>query len=64
VSPSKLIVALGSIVLAFAGTAAMILGLEQVSDKVRDERTIEKATGVPVLATIPDSAIHGRVLTP
>lgn len=64
VSPSKLIVALGSIVLAFAGTAAMILGLEQVSDKVRDERSIEKATGVPVLATIPDTAIHGRVLTP
>lgn len=64
VSPSKLIVALGSIVLAFAGTAATILGLEQVSDKVRDERTIEKATGVPVLATIPDSSIHGRVLTP
>jgi uncharacterized protein involved in exopolysaccharide biosynthesis len=64
VSPSKLVVALGSIVLAFAGTAATILGLEQLSEKVRDERTIEKVTGVPVLAVIPDSAIHGRVLTP
>ncbi|QDV73372.1 GumC family protein [Botrimarina mediterranea] len=62
VSPSKLIVALGSIVLAFAGTAATVLGLEQISDKIRDERTIEKVTGVPVLATIPDSSAHGRVL--
>lgn len=64
VSPSKLAVALGSIVLAFAGTAATILGLEQISDKVRDERTVEKATGVLVLAIIPDSTIHGRVLAP
>ncbi len=64
VSPSKLVVALGSIVLAFAGTAATILGLEQLSEKVRDERTIEKITGAPVLAVIPDSGVYGRVLAP
>lgn len=63
VSPSKLLVGLGSIVLAFAGTAATILGLEQMNDKVRNEQTVEAATGVPVMATIPDSSVHGRVLS-
>lgn len=64
VSPSKLLVGLGSLVLAFAGTAATVLGLEQVSDKLRSDRSIEAATGAPVLASIPESAIHGRVLAP
>lgn len=64
VSPSKLLVGLGSIVLAFAGTAATVLGLEQVSDKPRSDKAIERATGVPVLASIPESAVHGRVLAP
>lgn len=64
VSPSKLLVGLGSIVLAFAGTAATVLGLEQVSDKLRSDKSIERATGVPVLASIPESAVHGRVLAP
>lgn len=64
VSPSKLLVGLGSMVLAFAGTAATVLGLEQVSDKLRSDKSIERATGVPVLASIPESAVHGRVLAP
>ncbi len=64
VSPSKVLVGLASIVLAFAGTAASILGLEQVNDKLRSEASIERASGVPVLAAIPESSIHGRVLAP
>jgi len=64
VSPSKLLVALGSMVLALAGTAATVLGLEQVNDKLRSESAVEQATGAPVLASIPESQIHGRVLAP
>lgn len=64
VSPSKVLVGLASIVLAMAGTAATILGLEQVNDKPRSEPSIEKAAGIPVLASIPESSIHGRVLAP
>lgn len=63
-SPSKVLVGLGSIVLAFAGTIATVLGLEQISDKLRTEHAVEQATEVPVLASIPDSAVHGRVLAP
>lgn len=61
-SPSKVLVGLASIVLAFAATAATILGLEQVNDKLRNESAIERASGVPVLTSIPESSIHGRVL--
>ncbi|MEO0529996.1 MAG: hypothetical protein AAF266_05380, partial [Planctomycetota bacterium] len=63
-SPSKVLVGLGSMVLAFAGTIATVLGLEQLSDKLRTEHAVEQATEVPVLASIPDSAVHGRVLAP
>lgn len=62
VSPAKAVIALASMVLAMAGTFATILGFEQLNDKPRDDATIEQATGVPVLASIPDSAVHGRVL--
>lgn len=64
VSPSKLLVALGSLVLAFAGTAASIVGVEQVSDKLRTDKSIEQAVGAPILASIPESPVHGRVLAP
>ncbi|MEN0110925.1 MAG: Wzz/FepE/Etk N-terminal domain-containing protein [Planctomycetota bacterium] len=64
VSPSKLLVGLGSLFLAFAGTAATLIGLEQVNDKLRTEGSIEQATAAPVLASIPESQVHGRVLAP
>lgn len=63
-SPSKVLVGLGSIVLAFASTIVTVLGLEQISDKLRTEHAVEQATEVPVLASIPDSPVHGRVLAP
>lgn len=63
VSPSKLLVGLGSIMLAFAGTAATVLGLEQLNDKLRTEAAVEEATGVPVLTSIPENTIQGRVLS-
>ena len=63
VSPSKLLVGLGSIFLAFAGTAATLLGLEQLNDKLRSEAAVEEATGVPVLTSVPDNGVQGRVLS-
>lgn len=63
VSPSKLLVGLGSIMLAFAGTAATLLGFEQLNNKLRDESAVEEATGVPVLTTVPDNSTQGRVLS-
>lgn len=62
VSPSKVLVGLGSIVLAFAGTAAMVLGLEQVNDRVRSPHSLEEATGVALLGSVPDASAYGRVL--
>ncbi|TWT48716.1 GumC family protein [Botrimarina hoheduenensis] len=62
-SPSKLLVALGSLAMAFGLTAASILGLEQLDDRVRQARVVSEETGLPVLTTIPQSAVHGRVLT-
>ena len=63
VSPKKVFVGLGAMALALAATAGTILGLEQVNDKLRSQRAVEEATGVPVLATIPESPVHGRVLS-
>jgi uncharacterized protein involved in exopolysaccharide biosynthesis len=62
VSPSKVIVGLGSIVMAFAGTLATILGFEQLSDKLRSESSVEDAVGAPVLGGAPDNAAAGRIL--
>lgn len=62
VSPSKLLVALGSMVLAVAGTAATVVGLEQINDRVRSEQSLEDATDAPLLAAIPESSAYGRVL--
>lgn len=62
-SPSKLLVALGSMVLAFGLTAGTVLGLEQLDDRVRSEQAVAGATAAPVLATIPKSASYGKPLT-
>ncbi len=63
VSPSKLLVGLGSIALAFSGTVVTLLGIEQLSDKLQSEAAVEEATGVPVLASIPENSSQGRVLS-
>ncbi len=61
VSPSKVLVGLGSLVLAFAGTGGLLLGMEQIDTKVRDDNTVERIAELPVLATIPESSSHSRV---
>ena len=61
VSPSKLIVLAGTLMLATAGTATLVFLSEQLNDRLRTEADVERALGVPVLATIPDSRHAGRV---
>ena len=61
-SPSKLLVGLGSLVLAFGLTAASVLGREQLDDRVRDENSLAATTGAPVLTTIPNSSTYGKPL--
>ncbi|MEQ8846247.1 GumC family protein [Botrimarina sp.] len=63
VSPSKAIVGLGAIALAVGLTVATVLGLEQLNDRVRSEDALEQASGVPLLASIPESKSYKRVLT-
>jgi uncharacterized protein involved in exopolysaccharide biosynthesis len=62
VSPSKLIVVAGTLMLAVAGTAALIFLSEQLNDRLRTESEVERALGVPVLATIPDGRLTRRVM--
>jgi polysaccharide biosynthesis protein PslE len=62
VSPSKLIVIAGTLMLATAGTATLIFLSEQLNDRLRTESEVERALGVPVLATIPDGRLARRVL--
>lgn len=61
VSPSKLLVGLGAIMLAFAGTGGLLVGLEQIDTKIRNSEVVEEVLDLPVLATIPDSSTYSRV---
>jgi uncharacterized protein involved in exopolysaccharide biosynthesis len=61
VSPSKLIILAGTLVLATAGTATLVFLSEQTNDRLRTEADVERVLGVPVLATIPDGRHMGRV---
>jgi polysaccharide biosynthesis protein PslE len=61
ISPSKLMVLAGTLVLATAGTATLIFASEQLNDRLRTEMDVEQALGVPVLATIPDGRHERRV---
>jgi len=54
VSPSRLLVALATAVLATAGTASLVLASEMLNDKLRTDAEVAEALGVPVLGTIPD----------
>jgi uncharacterized protein involved in exopolysaccharide biosynthesis len=53
VSPSKPLVALATMFLATFGTAALVLGSEQLNDRLRTEEEVARELELPVLATIP-----------
>jgi len=62
VSPSKVLVGLGALVLAFGGTLSWVAASEQLNDKIRSGEDVEEHLKLPVFAEIPKSDIHGRVL--
>lgn len=62
VSPSKALVGLGAILLAFGGTVTWVAASEQLNDRLRTDEEAEQHLGLPVFAAIPDSDIHSRVL--
>ena len=61
VSPPKPLVIIATLVLATAGTAALVFVSENLNDRLRTEGEVEEALGVPVLATIPDGRHARRV---
>lgn len=62
VSPSKLLVGLGAILLAFGGTVSWVAASEQLNNKLHSGDEAERQLGLPVFAEIPRSQVHGRVL--
>ncbi|MEN1678534.1 MAG: Wzz/FepE/Etk N-terminal domain-containing protein [Planctomycetota bacterium] len=63
VSPSKLLVGLGAMLLAFGGTVSWVAASEHLNDRVRTTEDVETQLGVPVFAEVPKSKVHGRVLS-
>jgi len=61
-SPSKLLVALATVLLAVGGTALAVLVSEMLNNHLRTSEEVEDALGIPVLAAIPNDSVYRRVL--
>jgi len=62
VSPSKLLVAIGTLLLATAGTATVVMGSEWLGDRIQSGDDVTRALDLPVLASIPGDGVHRYVL--
>lgn len=62
VSPSKLLVGLGALLVAAGATVSWVAASEHLSDAVRSAEDLERHAGVPVLVQVPRSDAHGRLL--
>jgi polysaccharide biosynthesis protein PslE len=62
VTPSKLIVLLAGVMISMTSVFGLILVSEKLNDRIRSESDLASILGLPVLATIPDSADNRRVL--
>ena len=62
VSPSKVLVALGGMFLAFATAIGLVVISEKLNDKIRSESDLAGSVGLPVLATLDESTLNKRVL--
>ena len=62
VSPSKVLVLLAGVMLSMATLLGIIFASEKMNDRIRTEGDLASLLGLPVLATIPDSAVHRRLL--
>jgi polysaccharide biosynthesis protein PslE len=62
VSPSKLLVLLGGAFMSLASVVGLVFLSEKMNDRIRSESDLATLLGLPVLATIPDSPQHKRIL--
>jgi uncharacterized protein involved in exopolysaccharide biosynthesis len=58
VSPSKMLVGALSLLLATAGTAALVLACEKLDSRVHTEDQIESVLRLPVLASVPEGRAY------
>jgi uncharacterized protein involved in exopolysaccharide biosynthesis len=61
VSPSKLIVAALSLMLATAGTTALVLACEKLDGRLHSDEQIEQMLQIPVLAAAPEGRMYGAM---
>ncbi|QDU90001.1 Tyrosine-protein kinase etk [Pirellulimonas nuda] len=62
VKPSKPLCLLGGFMLAGAVAVGSVVASEKLNTRIRGDVEAEETLELPVLATIPDSPIHGRTL--
>ncbi|QDS98994.1 GumC family protein [Adhaeretor mobilis] len=62
VSPSKVFIGLSTILFCTAAPLALALGLERSDDRLRRESDVEEVLDLPVLASVPESSLHSRLL--
>ncbi|MEQ8210910.1 MAG: Wzz/FepE/Etk N-terminal domain-containing protein [Lacipirellulaceae bacterium] len=62
ISPSKVLIGLATILFSTAAPLALALGLERSDDRLRQESDIEELLDLPVLASVPESSLHSRLL--
>ena len=62
IRPSKALVALGGMFMAFASALGLIVVSEKLNDRIRTEADLARSLGLPVLATLDESNQNRRVL--
>lgn len=62
VKPSKLLILLGTFLLATCGTATVVMGKERMSDELRSENDVARDLDLPVFGSIPGGRIQSQVL--
>jgi uncharacterized protein involved in exopolysaccharide biosynthesis len=63
VSPSKLIVGALALLMATAGTTALVLGSEKFDSRLRTEEQVEEVLQLPVMAAVPEGRVYGAIPT-
>ncbi|MCY2983209.1 MAG: hypothetical protein NTY15_06165 [Planctomycetota bacterium] len=62
VTPSKLLVLVAGAMMSFVSVISFVFLSEKWNDRIRTESDLSSLLGLPVLATIPDSVEHKRLL--
>lgn len=64
ISPSKMMVAALSLVMATAGTMGLVLASEKFDSRLRTEEQIEQSLRLPVMAAVPEGRAYGAMPSP